>query len=433
MASPTRGGGAIVREEPIGSGIVAAVAALAGAVLGAAAARSQARDEGRNVGKGRNGTRENGLRRDNGECHGITVLGHGDADEVARRMRNKLSASSVDVFAFYSSLLDAVVTDVAAMAVPISDHLVHRGHAVFDTCTLRNGQLHCTEEHIARLLKSARDARIHHGFTRASILRAVQATAKASGVASASVRFWLGAGPGDFHWLPERCIEATFYVVVYAEKPNARVLEPDFEAGLEESTVTPTVPLKPPLLAGLKSNNYLINCLSGMESYASNATKGCYGIQVDSEGRVAEGAVCSAMFVFEQEDTQAVNGGGEAPVRHLVVTTPRFDGTILAGTTAAAALALLREASMLGADALDAFLQGGETRAVVVDARQSDVIAKDAKVRAKEMILVAGDYKVHAVTRWDGTAIGGGSVGPIARYLQHALEARMHAGAGIPV
>lgn len=48
------------------------------------------------------------------------------------------------------------------------------------------------------------------------------------------------------------------------------------------------VPLKPPLLATIKSNNYLLNALTAMES----EHKGGYlGIQVDSENRVAEGSI----------------------------------------------------------------------------------------------------------------------------------------------
>merc|ERR1712216_1041933 len=129
---------------------------------------------------------------------------------------------------------------------------------------------------------------------------------------------------------------------------------------------------------------------------------GCYGIQVDEKGRVGEGAVCSALFVFEQEASSNGASNGTSPdeeVRHLVVATPRFDGTILAGTTAAAALALLNEASMLGASAFDQYLRPGETRVVVVDARQRDGYAAEAKEKAREMIFVAGDYKVHGVVR----------------------------------
>ena len=38
--------------------------------------------------------------------------------------------------AFYSSRLGGITTDPALMVVPMDDHLVHRGHAVFDTATM---------------------------------------------------------------------------------------------------------------------------------------------------------------------------------------------------------------------------------------------------------------------------------------------------------
>lgn len=38
--------------------------------------------------------------------------------------------------AFYSSRLGGITTDPALMVVPMDDHLVHRGHAVFDTAIM---------------------------------------------------------------------------------------------------------------------------------------------------------------------------------------------------------------------------------------------------------------------------------------------------------
>lgn len=39
----------------------------------------------------------------------------------------------------YSSVVGAITTDVAAMVVPLDDHMVHRGHSVFDTTSFVNG------------------------------------------------------------------------------------------------------------------------------------------------------------------------------------------------------------------------------------------------------------------------------------------------------
>ena len=33
------------------------------------------------------------------------------------------------------------MTDPALMTIPLDDHMAHRGHAVFDTCTLVDGKV----------------------------------------------------------------------------------------------------------------------------------------------------------------------------------------------------------------------------------------------------------------------------------------------------
>lgn len=41
--------------------------------------------------------------------------------------------------AMYSSAFGGITTDPAAMVIPIDDHMVHRGHGVFDTAIIYNG------------------------------------------------------------------------------------------------------------------------------------------------------------------------------------------------------------------------------------------------------------------------------------------------------
>jgi len=41
--------------------------------------------------------------------------------------------------AMYSSIFGGVVLNPAMMMIPIDDHIVHRGHGVFDTTILFNG------------------------------------------------------------------------------------------------------------------------------------------------------------------------------------------------------------------------------------------------------------------------------------------------------
>jgi len=83
------------------------------------------------------------------------------------------------------------------------------------------------------------------------------------------------------------------------------------ERGVVEYTVS--TPLKPSLLATIKSNNYLLNALTAMESEERG---GMLGVVVDDDGVVAEGSINNVAIV-DKED---------------VIKTPPFT-RILAGTT----------------------------------------------------------------------------------------------------
>src|SRR6476659_4558089 len=73
----------------------------------------------------------------------------------------------VDFWAFYSSQLGGVVTDPALMVLPFDDHIVHRGHGIFDTAGLVNGRIYDLEAHLDRFLGSAERSRLTLAGTRA--------------------------------------------------------------------------------------------------------------------------------------------------------------------------------------------------------------------------------------------------------------------------
>lgn len=68
------------------------------------------------------------------------------------------------------------------MQIPIDDHMVHRGHGVFDTCILIDGYLYQLDAHIKRLLSSAEKAGIRGFWTTNAIINIIHDTAAASGV-----------------------------------------------------------------------------------------------------------------------------------------------------------------------------------------------------------------------------------------------------------
>ena len=47
--------------------------------------------------------------------------------------------SKEQYLAMYSSVFGGRTTDPSAMVIPMDDHMVHRGHGVFDTAAIMDG------------------------------------------------------------------------------------------------------------------------------------------------------------------------------------------------------------------------------------------------------------------------------------------------------
>lgn len=81
---------------------------------------------------------------------------------------------------FYSSVIGGITTHPAFMNVPMDDHMVHRGHAVFDTAIVAGGHIYQLDQHVERFMKSAELARIPLPTHEAQIKRIIMDTAAAS-------------------------------------------------------------------------------------------------------------------------------------------------------------------------------------------------------------------------------------------------------------
>ena len=82
--------------------------------------------------------------------------------------------------AFYNSELGGIVVDAELMVLHMDDHLVHRGHAVFDTAEITSGHLYCLDAHFSRFMASAAKAGIPLPYTQAQMYRIILETAAAS-------------------------------------------------------------------------------------------------------------------------------------------------------------------------------------------------------------------------------------------------------------
>ena len=306
--------------------------------------------------------------------------------EVLSRLKSRRGQPGY--LAMFSSWLGGVITDPALMQIPLDDHLVHRGHGVFDTCTLSGGNLYRLGVHMDRLLTSAALARIEHSWTKEDLIQMVMDTASHARVKDGAVRYWLTAGPGGFSPSPQECDEPCFYCVIIDPVPLGGTRSDPMSAGIPEATVLDT-PMKPPLLATIKSNNYLLNVLTHMEAVDRG---GSFGVLVDDKGYVAESCVLNVTFITKER----------------VLRTPPFDG-ILLGTTVRRIMEL----------ADSTLVKEG----VLASVDQSPILASEVTGDAiSEMFLCGGDTHLYPVTSWDQVPVGDGLVGPVAKRLIELLE-----------
>jgi 4-amino-4-deoxychorismate lyase len=301
--------------------------------------------------------------------------------EALDRLRSAGHPKAANFYAMYSSVLGGIVTDSALMVLPLDDHMVHRGHSVFDTATLTHGMLYQLDPHLDRLLRSAELARIPLPFSRDELRQIILDTATASGRRDASVRYWLSAGPGGFGLGASECAGSSFYVVIFKQEAYP---ERYYTEGMK--VITSTVPIKPPLFARIKSTNYLPNVLVVLEANERGADNGIF---IDQHGMIAEGSNMNVAFV----------------TRDRVFRHPPFDA-ILSGITIQRVLEFARR-----------LVESGELKEV----RLADIPVSEGR-DAVEMMLIGSSIKIAPVVQWNGKAIGDGKPGPITKKLLEFWE-----------
>lgn len=298
------------------------------------------------------------------------------SEKALSRLRESVHSKAANFYAMYSSVLGGIVTDPALMVLPLDDHMVHRGHAVFDTATLTHGMLYQLDPHLDRLILSATGARIALPFPREHLRQIILETAAASHQRDASVRYWLSAGPGGYGLGPAECVGSSFYVIIFKQEAYP---ESYYRDGIK--LITSQVPIKPPLFARIKSTNYLPNVLVLLEAKDRGADNGVF---IDQRGMVAESSNMNVAFVTH-----------DRVFRH-----PPFDA-ILSGITVQRVL-----------DFAQRLVEAGVLSAV----RIAEISVGEGR-DAAEMMLIGSSIKIAPVVQWDGKNIGDGKPGPIAKKL----------------
>lgn len=286
--------------------------------------------------------------------------------------------------AMYSSVFGGITTDPTTMVIPIDDHMVHRGHGVFDTAAIMDGYLYELDQHIDRFLRSASMAKIPLPFDRETIRSILIQTVGASKCREGSLRYWLSVGPGDFQLSPSDCKKSALYAIV-----TQYLTAPKYEG---VKVFTSTIPIKPPQFATMKSVNYLPNALSKMEAEEKG---GFAAIWLDEQGYIAEGPNMNVAFVTKDNE----------------LLMPSFD-KILSGCTAKRVLSLS-----------ESLVRKGKLSGIKV----GNVGVEEGK-RAREMMLIGSGILVLPVLQWDEQIIGDGKEGLVAQALLNLIQEDMKSG-----
>lgn len=288
------------------------------------------------------------------------------------------------LYAMYSSVTDCIVTDQSVMAVPVDDHMVHRGDGVFESFKCVDGSIYNLADHLARLEKSCAAIGIVLPVSIEEISGIIIQTVLAGGHRNALVRLLVSRGQGTMGINPYACFHPEFYVVVY-ELPDAKIDR--MPQGV--SVAISKVPIKPGLFATVKTCNYLPNVLMKKEAVDWGVD---FTVSLDENRCLGEGAT---------ENIGIVTRGKE-----LFMPPP---DRVLAGTTAKRTLEL---AQQLRAERI---LSSAEYRPISMGMVRSAV----------EIHIYGTTPNITPVVRFDGCPVGDGKPGPVAARLFEMLKREM--------
>jgi branched-chain amino acid aminotransferase len=287
-----------------------------------------------------------------------------------------------DYLAMYSSQTGGIVIDPALWNVPVDDHMVHRGDAVFEVFKCLGGRAYCLDDHLEKLAATAKALAIKPPPEFGRLREILGDTVRAGGEKDVLVRVTVSRGPGGFTSNPYESPTGLLLVTVLRLKSPG-------PAKYEEGVRVITAPFlaKDPLIATMKTCSYIQNVLvkkSALDAGADYAV--CFG----RDGLMTESST---------ENIAIVTRDGEflAPEWSL----------ILSGSTLKRLMALAGDLVREGR--LAAVRHAGITRDMVRE--------------AAEALVCSTSTDVLPIAAWDGEPVGPGRPGPTARELLKRLKA----------
>lgn len=233
-------------------------------------------------------------------------------------LKNRATGSRLEYKAFYSSFLGGITTAVHHMVVPLDDHMVHRGDAVFEAMKFTENGLYALKPHLDRLAISSANVELALPMSQDEFAAMILETIRASGLREGVVRLFVSRGPGGFTTNPYETTGAQVYCAITTLKGPSVA---KYEAGV--TTRLSKYAVKEGMFARTKTCNYLSNVLMKKESMDRGVD---FVISRDEDGYLAEGST---------ENFAIIAADGK-------LVMPAFD-RILKGVTAVRALEIAKE------------------------------------------------------------------------------------------
>ncbi len=299
-----------------------------------------------------------------------------DSHAVLQKLHGQKNPSWTQYRAFYSSWLGGITKDPSLMVVPMDDHMVHRGDAVFEAMKTFDRKVYLMKEHLQRLASSAQSIGIQLPFSLNEIQDLILQTLKAADQPQCLIRLFVSRGPGGFTTNPYESVGSQLYIAI----TDARTFSTQaYESGVRIGRSY--IPVKEPWMAQVKSCNYLPNVMMKKEALDRKLD---FTIGYDSKNFVAESSTENIAIVDEQG----------------VLTHPPFDG-ILRGTTMIRVFELAKESQI--PTSIRSFTE-------------------EEILRAQEVLMIGTTLDVLPVTEYDNKKIAGGQVGEMSRRLRALLQ-----------
>jgi 4-amino-4-deoxychorismate lyase len=242
--------------------------------------------------------------------------------EFLKILKARASGSrAVSYRAYYSSFLGGITTSAHHMIMPVDDHMVHRGDAVFEAIKFTANGIYALDRHLDRLETSRKNIGLELPFSRKKLEGIIVSTVEASRLREGLIRLFVSRGEGGFTTNPyEPKTSRVMCAITTLNAPAQEMYQAGVSVGISKIAV------KEGFFARTKTCNYLPNVLMKKEALDRGLD---FTVSLDEGGYLAEGST---------ENFAIIDKNG-------VLVIPKFD-RILKGVTLVRVFELAKKAGL---------------------------------------------------------------------------------------